>query len=156
MTTVTITITTEIPMQRVLDLVISALDSASIRYWLRRYGDEKDPDDEDEENDGCHYITSLPDGFDPNALGWLDDKPWKAHTDYFAPLVEGGTMTLFVENDRDDGKDAIVLDLEAMKRGLAVMAKQEPKHFGDFMQENDDATTADVFMQCCAFGKVVY
>ncbi len=155
MTAVTITI--EVPMKRVLDLVISALDSASIRYWLRRHGDDKDPDDEEEENDGCHYVTSLPDGFDPNALVWLDE-PWPAYArhDYFAPLVEGGAMTLFIEDDRDDGKDKVVLDLDALKRGIAEMAKREPRHFADFMNENDDAVTADVFMQCCAFGEVVY
>lgn len=154
---VNVTITIEVPMKRLFYMVISALDSASIRYWLRRYGDDKDEDAEEEENDGCHYITTLPDGFDPNALDWLDEK-WDpgTRTNYFAPLVEGGTMTLFVENDRDDGKDAIVLDLAAMQRGVAAMAKQEPKHFADMMNEDDDATTADVFMQCCAFGKVVY
>lgn len=154
---INVTTTVQVPEQRMLDMVISALDSASIRYWLRRYGDDKDEDAEEEENDGCHYVTKLPDGFDPNALGWLDEK-WSpdVRRDYFAPLVEGGTMTLFVEDDRDDGKDAIVLDLAAMLRGIEAMAKHEPKHFHDLVCENDDATTADVFMQCCAFGKVVY
>jgi hypothetical protein len=39
---------------------------------------------------------------------------------------------------------------------LALMAEKEPRHFGDFMGENDDATTSDVFLQLCLFGEVVY
>lgn len=157
----TVTFTTEVPMHRLLDLVISAIDSASILYWLRRYGesDEEVDDDTDgkDENYGCHYITNLPDGFDPNVLDWLEE-PWdsRTRTDYFAPLVAGGTMTLFVDDDRDDGKDTIVLDLAAMQRGIQAMAEKEPRHFADLMSEDDDGITADVFMQCCAFGSVIY
>ena len=47
-------------------------------------------------------------------------------------------------------------DAAAMRRGLEVMAAQVPRHFDDFMAENDDAITAYVWLQCCCLGEVVY
>lgn len=44
----------------------------------------------------------------------------------------------------------------AMMHGLRVMAEKHPRHFADFLTENDDATTGDVFLQCCLFGEVRY
>lgn len=48
------------------------------------------------------------------------------------------------------------LDYTVLLRGLSTFAQKEPKHFADFMSENDDAVTGDVFLQCCLFGEVVY
>jgi hypothetical protein len=36
------------------------------------------------------------------------------------------------------------------------MAREYGRHFSDMIAENDDATTADVFLQCCLFGELVY
>jgi len=48
------------------------------------------------------------------------------------------------------------LNLKAVKRGLTTMAKKESKHFADFISEDFDQTTGDIFLQCCLFGKVIY
>ena len=40
--------------------------------------------------------------------------------------------------------------------GLAIMAEKYPRHFADLLNENDDADTHDVFMQCVVLGEVVY
>lgn len=48
------------------------------------------------------------------------------------------------------------IDLEAIKKGLAVMAEKYPKAFADFINENDDAETGDMFLQCVCFGEVIY
>lgn len=40
--------------------------------------------------------------------------------------------------------------------GLQLMAEKYPDHFKDLMQENDDAITGDVFLQCIALKEVVY
>jgi hypothetical protein len=39
---------------------------------------------------------------------------------------------------------------------LRLMAEKEPRHFADFMQENDDAVTGDVFLQCVLLKAVIY
>lgn len=124
------------PTQRVLDLIIDALDSGAISYWLRG-----------------PVVVNLPEGFEPDALSWLEAsaKPWTCRRCYFAPLVAGGSLVLPVE----DGTDA-VLDIGAVTRGLQVMESKAPRHFADWLSENEDAITADVFFQCCAFGELVY
>lgn len=57
-----------------------------------------------------------------------------------------------------DGKPLVMhtLDREALNRGLKVMAAKYPRHFQDFLNEDADATTGDVFVQCCLFGEIVY
>ena len=48
------------------------------------------------------------------------------------------------------------LNLAKIKKGLTVMAKKFPEHFGDFHSGNYDMNTGDVFLQCCLFGDVIY
>ena len=40
--------------------------------------------------------------------------------------------------------------------GTATMAKDYDWHFMNIITEDDDATTADVWLQCVLFGEVVY
>lgn len=69
------------------------------------------------------------------------------------PLSEGGRI--FVTNIHGDSERGY-LDLSSIKRGLNLMAQDHPRHFSDILKNNEDATTADVFLQCCVFGEVVY
>ena len=48
------------------------------------------------------------------------------------------------------------LNLKSIKKGFTVMAKKEPRHFADFISGNYDQITADVFLQCCLLGEVIY
>jgi len=50
----------------------------------------------------------------------------------------------------------LVLDHMAITRGLHLMAKEYPQHWGNFIAGNDDAETGDVFLQLCLLGKLVY
>jgi hypothetical protein len=36
------------------------------------------------------------------------------------------------------------------------MAQAYTRHFADFINQNDDAITGDVFLQCCLLGEVLY
>ncbi len=49
-----------------------------------------------------------------------------------------------------------LLNFNKIKRGLTVMAKKEISHFSDLINDNADQITADVFLQCCLFGEVLY
>lgn len=60
------------------------------------------------------------------------------------------------EEEEKQNEEGLRLDLEAIGRGLKIMANKYPHHFADFIQENDDATTGDVFIQCCLLGEIVY
>jgi len=48
------------------------------------------------------------------------------------------------------------LDMNVVEQGLKTMSEKYPKHTWDLLSENDDATTADVFLQCCLFGDIKY
>lgn len=143
----TIDVTVNIPTRRVLDLLCNALDSGCCNYWMD------------------HVETILPEGFRANDLEWLEDKPWGAREDYFAPLVAGGSIVFTEDEDSREGRGTdepgaplrkLVLDRAAIDRGLRLMANDERKHFGDFMSGNDDADTADVFLQWCLLGDIIY
>lgn len=69
--------------------------------------------------------------------------------------VLGGEKDYILFDDEEDHVSHF-LNLKKIKKGLAVMAKKETSHFADFIQENADENTADVFLQCCLFGKVIY
>ena len=64
----------------------------------------------------------------------------------------GGSVSLCAEDD-----DAVhVLDAAAIQRGINVMALDHTAALFDFLGENEDAETADVFLQCCLFGEVIF
>ena len=69
------------------------------------------------------------------------------------PLNEGGSLAIVRKGQNPDGRR---LDLEAIGDGLNVMAAHYPRHFADFLNETSDVITADVFLQCCLFGELIY
>jgi len=50
----------------------------------------------------------------------------------------------------------LVLNVAAIQSGLAIMEEKYPIHFANFLNEDDDAETGDVFLQCCLLGEIVY
>lgn len=74
------------------------------------------------------------------------------------PLLKHGYLT--IKDNEAGGTDAkpryYRLNLDTCKRGLLIMATNYIEHFADFMGDNDDMNTADVFIQCALFGKVKY
>lgn len=87
----------------------------------------------------------------------IDETEVFRHTDY--PLLEGGAVIcrLYDEPGQSDQKyDKLVLDRAAIQRGLTLMAEKCPKHWADFIDENYDSNTGDVFIQLCLLGDVVY
>lgn len=71
------------------------------------------------------------------------------------PLNPGGSLDI---SDLNEDEDTVVgtLDWNLLQFGLTTMAEKYPGHFEDFVNEGDDALTADVFFQCCIFGDIVY
>ena len=73
------------------------------------------------------------------------------------PLLDGGTVIVTLQDEAYKGKGVTYhLNRPAILRGLHGMLHHAPKHFGDALAGNDDATTGDVFLQCALFGEVVY
>lgn len=71
---------------------------------------------------------------------------------YECPFLEKGYLLIVDKNEKEC--DGWLLNRETIQSGLQTMANDYPKHFADFMNENDDADTGDVFLQCCLLGEV--
>lgn len=130
----TITLPLALPLSRVSDLLCSAFEGGS-NYW--------------------YFIEDF---VKPTGA----PKTWKQraypdevfrHLDY--PLNKGGAL-LILDKEGDDTDKVYRLDLLAIEKGLAVFAAKYPRHFADWLAEKDDATTGDVFLQCCLFGEAIY
>lgn len=67
------------------------------------------------------------------------------------PLNPGGAVIL-----RDENNKRLVLDHDAVKKGLILMAQRSPADFADIFRHNIDAETSDIFLQYCVLGKIVY
>jgi len=130
-------ITHEFPLSRIRGLLCSAFEGGS-NYWyeIAKYNYPKGIRGEEFSEGGSQQ--------DPNEY-------W--HPCQLVPTVEGGSLTI---NDMEGGKKGYTLNLETIMKGLKIMSEKYPRHFADFMQENDDAITADVFLQCCLFGDAIY
>ena len=69
------------------------------------------------------------------------------------PLNEGGSLGI-VSTEPDS--EVFRLDLKSIGRGLDELATKYPRHFADLVNENTDAITANVLLQCCLFGELIY
>jgi len=135
----------EVKLEDVANLLVTAIEGGS-NYW--------------------YYIVEYnkPEGVDTSPdWNWAGDKdPAPSYIRY--AMTEGYSITIadMEENDELDPDDESTwgttykLDLKAMEAGLQIMAEKYYRHFKDFIEENYDAETADVFLQCCCFGEAVY
>jgi hypothetical protein len=129
-----VTQTISITDQRISDLLCTAFEGGS-NYW---YVIEK---------------FNKPEGAPELQPREGNDVVYK-HLDY--PLTEGYSLTIADKNDKTTTFKNATLNRESLAEGLQVMSDKYPKHFADFVAENDDADTGDVFLQCCCFGEVIF
>ena len=71
------------------------------------------------------------------------------------PKVLGTMYDWFLSFEDIDG-DKHVLNQKKVECGLRLLLTEEPEHYQDWRAENYDAITADVFLQLCLLGEVVY
>jgi len=90
--------------------------------------------------------------FDTNPL--IKDFKWNSNN-YPAQIVNGDVEVNIYDNANDEellGR----LNTITIQQGLKIMVDKYPAYFADIINENDDAETGDVFMQCCIMGEVVF
>jgi hypothetical protein len=140
----------EIPMQRISDILCNAFEGGSnywidhVEFWLN--GDHVTVAQARKALAGkTNFDASMTsDAMDDPAYLWL-------------PLVEGGELRIKVSDEGDkNSKKLLFLDKQRIETGLKVMATMYRKHFNDIVDENDDAITGDVLLQCCVFGETIY
>jgi hypothetical protein len=78
---------------------------------------------------------------------------WNEYTLYSYPVTGGAAI---LSDTYGNSRKRYRLDLKAIRKGLQIMANKYPRHFADFVSENEDGITGAVFLQCCVFGDVIY
>ena len=84
------------------------------------------------------------------------------------PVLEGGGVkcqdACKEENDGEEEFPETILDLEKVKYGLGLLMSGkdkngkdlQPQHRYNFLNENTDSETGDVFIQLALFGEIVF
>jgi hypothetical protein len=75
------------------------------------------------------------------------------------PLLAGGSVVITDYSVEEEGEKPVnyVLNRETLEKGLKLLAAyQQPRHWKNFIEENEDQETGDVFIQLCCFGDVLY
>jgi len=127
----------EIPILRLADLICEGFEGG-VGYWAQIVNYDEPPELK-------YTMDKLSGDKNPHIY---------KHIDY--PLNAGGAVYV---QEVDSGKDTDTihrLDYEALMRGLKVMQEKAPRHFANWIAENDDSETGDVFIQCALLGDIVY
>lgn len=122
----------EISSRRIADLMVSALEGGS-GYWL--------------ESATLMSSSALKKIEQPKA-------PWYDEERIFDEAFQIEIVEDEPHKKGHNGKWTVTFP--SVQQGLRLMAENSGGHFGDFMSENGDAITADVFLQYITFGEVIY
>lgn len=98
---------------------------------------------------GADYWANIDDSWRTDAKNQLKGIYYSCYEEKLWNYVKKGGK--FIVRDVEDDDVIHIIDLSAIKNGLAVMAEIFPHDFADILIENDDATTGDLFLQCCCF-----
>lgn len=92
---------------------------------------------------------------------WIKNKSDVTNTDadksfserVLATALEGGEVSIY---DTETEEFLGYFSKENIKKGTELMYKNQPSHFADILNENDDSVTADVWFQFVVMGELVY
>ena len=122
--------------QRMYDLLVTAFEGG-VNYWVNRAYVVKKPT----------HIKFDPDG----DLGEFMGGTYEA-------LMNDGAVKVQYENTEEDGGKQMskVITYRDLSKGLEIMKEKYPRNYKDFMDENEDAGTADVWFQCALLGETIF
>lgn len=95
---------------------------------------------------GASYWMTVEGNWNAGTDGWLENK------------ISKGTLNFSNRQAAEEGEGVKIrtIDKLSLEAGLQLMAKKYPKHFNDFMNDNEDADTGDVFLQLVVLGELIY
>lgn len=148
------TVKQTVSISRIMDMLVNASDTGVTAYWCssETYSRFCGGHAEQRAKSWAELVARLPKDERKELTGsWLEGIGREFFPQYILPLVPGEYWTI-----KDDEGKAHRLDRAAIERGIAVMADKHLNYFADMLTDKDDADTADVFVQCCLFGEVLY
>lgn len=129
-------ITINIPSQRIADLFTTAIESGDPVTTARKGG-------------WCSGIDRvLP-------SGRLDDKPWYQNASTFE-RDDLKIQIVEIDDENTGHETKYTFGLRHIREGFIRMAQKHACDLADLLTENDDAATADIFLQLMTFGEVKY
>lgn len=138
---------TVISERQIRDVLASGFEGGT-GYWALIWGYQFAP--------GLQYSD-----FQEGGKMQLPDEYW--HPLQLIPLVPGCAVLLVDGNEVDRNSDKLPegvpvwkLDRQALHDGLQVMAEHHLHHWRNFVEDGGDAETADVYIQLCLFGEIVF
>ncbi len=155
----TVTIKKEITVEQIKSMLVTALETPC-GSWFRVTGANFAPG---LTRADFQQIDGFPTG------KFCDPEEYYA-SDQIIPVTPGCALRILVDRYTDnlpnewepnvtpaktDGH-RLLLTPEKLVAGVQVMAEKYPKHFNDWMNQNDDAITGDIFLQCCLFGEEIF
>lgn len=127
--------------QRIADMVTTAIESP-VGDWFKKADASK------ELRDAAIFA----------AKARKDSGPWYAVRELYA--INGFQMTVIAEDPNRGGNLQKTLTMEDFQLALILMATKDDgaysHHFADFLRSNEDANTADLFLQFAVYGEEVY
>lgn len=76
--------------------------------------------------------------------------PRGRHKDHYEAMLGGFTLIELEDDKRHE------VTPEMIQTALEQFPITQPRAFADWVAENDDAETADIFLQLCVFGEPIY
>lgn len=133
---ITVTITHTITQRRIADMMVSCIETSyMVRSWCR----------------GIYLKGEWQEALKAKKLS---RSPWYDSPEIYDDKLEFSVAEL-VDEHTDEVKNHTIT-LQHIKDGLQWMAENRPTDFNDMISENDDAYTADIFLQSIVLREIVY
>jgi hypothetical protein len=151
--TITVETTFEITDTMLYDMIVTVWEGGS-NYWIDDYEFAKDKEDEALQKrvrdavdastlDDKEFLTGSP----------VPQRAWKVGSIHLYAFLMFEPAILRI---MPDGAEEIIVGRDDWSRGFTIMAEKFPRHWQDFVNDNSDVITADVWFQCVCFGDVIY
>jgi len=75
---------------------------------------------------------------------------------YLSTLSTKENGFILIQDKENQLKIPFRVDLKSLNEGFGIFKEKYVDHYQDAINENDDAITGDIFLQCVVFGKVIF
>ena len=147
-----VTMQIDIPARRIADIMVTAMEHNDMtRSWVAAVRLRSPTEDDIYMRTKNHNWYDVPELW----AGEFEIDVWEISDEGVYP----GSFD--PEGNYDAKLDELGLTKHTIRKadldaGIKLMAEKHPSSFGDWMTENDDAITADVFLQCVVLKDVIY
>lgn len=135
----TVTVPISIKLENLSSMLCTAIETGAVTYWCSRVEIAQKP------TKAVYRSSFAPQENAEDTELRLYDIPFN-----------GGALTFYVFDEDDGTITRHRLGMRKMLKGLEIMATEAPRFFAYLLNGEDDSDSADAFLQCALFGKIIY